>query len=211
MTEEWVTGLSGATDYHIPFFNGFGEGNMGEISNRPLIYDQSGYPMKVSYAPAEGPLSYFSNIEELPEGTEAGTVKKDFILRGSLDINNEVVEIISVPEEVTEHAMNFGEAPPKPGEYHIIMNAVFNFELVDSSTGKAVINDVAKGGFTIDNRDVVDVLLPVKNGDAKAFERYFAGTDFTPYAIEAAKKCMTRFYHLMSPFYTTSSYTVKKE
>ena len=91
------------------------------------------------------------------------------------------------------------------------MNAVFKFELIDSSTGKAVISDSTKGGFTINTLDTVDVLLPVKNGNAKAFERYFASTDFTPYAIEAAKKCMARFYHLMAPFYTTSSYTVKKE
>ena len=99
VNEEWVAGLSGATDYHLGFFNGLGEGNMGEISNRPLIYDQSGYPMKVSYSPAEGPLSYFSSIEKLPEGTEAGTVKKDFILKGSLDINNEVVEITAFPKK----------------------------------------------------------------------------------------------------------------
>lgn len=197
---EMLAGLKGDADYHRAFFNGFGEGNMGYISNVPIDYDPNSWPQEISYLPPTGPTSYFTEVRDLRTESSGGV---DYILKATVDISNEVVEILDLPsEEQQEDMMMKGERIPQIGEYYLLITSYFFWEIIDANTGEVVLDYRADGGYFINDKTDTSILLPVSNGDAAAFKNFFQTEDLTPYALDETLKTMSLYYHYMAPFYT---------
>jgi hypothetical protein len=93
--EALVGGLAGDRDYHVSFFKGLGESNMGLLSNRPCEIDRSSYPPKEVYLAASGPKSVLASIKAVAAGEP--TSDADLILKSDISLTSEVVETLDVP------------------------------------------------------------------------------------------------------------------
>ena len=123
--------LDNGKNYNIPFFNGFGEGKSGYISNKELSIDQSTWPFTINYIEGEkeGP---FKKVDIVRSEEEAKDKGYDLIIKGSIDLSNELAEIIDVPEETRNKYADWEfDKIPKVGQYYLLLKAYIDYEIMD--------------------------------------------------------------------------------
>jgi len=202
VNEVLLRGLSGTYDYNIGFFKGLGESNMGQLSNRPVERDDSKYPPTFSYLPATGATSYFSKVDFIPVHTEPTNSGYDYVLTGEISISNDVVEVI---EDPPSSDMN----KPKAGSYFITVLASVNMMLVDSKTGKVVIDENTKIDYPVRNAGSFNVPIDTPKGDAAAFAKYFRTVNLESYAVDQALVLLTAQFPKLAPFYASTFHNIK--
>lgn len=204
MSDEWISGLLGKTNYKVGFFNGFGEGNSGYLSNVPM--EKTPDYQDLFLAP-EKATTYFSEVRDLRSESSDGL---DYILRGYVDISNEVVELITLDPDNINHFPS--DDDPQVGQYYLLFNAYIEWEIVDVKTGEIVVDYREKSADMINTRTSKKVLLPVAKGDDKMFNKFFKTTDLAPFALEEVVDMMPRAYQFMAPYYkVTSMFIVDEE
>ncbi|QEN04630.1 hypothetical protein EW093_07910 [Thiospirochaeta perfilievii] len=203
VTKEWILGLLGDSNYTVGFFNKFGEGNSGFLSNRPLERDEN---YEFVFLPTDKPTTYFKEVRDLTNISADGV---DYILRGYIDISNEVVELLT-PEE-DEYSNRVFEDTSTVGGYYLLCNAYIEWEIVDVVTNEVVVNYKEKSDDRINTRNSIKILLPIPNGDSNAFESYFNNKDLTPFASKEVLELMPRAYQFMAPYYKVTSRFIKDQ
>lgn len=205
VTKEWISGLLGYTNYKVGFFNGFGEGNSGFLTNVPLERTPK---HQINFLPSEKATTYFKEVRDLTTESKEGV---DFILKGYLDISNEVVELVKKEEDSYGSGLMEDMDGPQIGQYYLLCNAYIEWEIVDATTGEIVVDYNEPGLDVIDTRNATRVLLPIPNGDSEAFSTYFRNNDLTQYAIDEVIGLMPRNYQFMAPYYNVTSRFIKDE
>lgn len=205
VNKEWISGLLGETNYKVGFFNGLGEGNSGYLTNTPM---ERVSHFEERFLPATESTTYFSEVRDLTNNSADGL---DYILQGYIDISNEVVELLAV--EVNDYQPNIivDADEPQRGQYYLLFEAYIEWEIVDAKTGEVVVDYREESENFIDTRTSKRVLLPIQNGDDRAFSDFFRSNDITPYALEEVISMMPRSYQFMAPFYKVTSKFIKDE
>ena len=188
---------------------GLGQGNSGLITNRPMSIENSAFGPKFIIDEESPHPGYFS----LVEAADPGDAKDyDLNLLAYIDISNEVVEIISPPDSPS--GMDFlGEGPLiEPGQYYLAVYARILWKIVDSHTNDVIAEPDTDIGYEVYFPITGDYLLPIANGDAKAFENWFENADMTEYAIQAVYASVVHSAPIFTPFnvYTTKVVEVEK-
>ncbi|NIW42818.1 MAG: hypothetical protein GWN14_10115, partial [candidate division Zixibacteria bacterium] len=78
-SELLIAGIQGETDYNVPYFKGFGTGNMGYLSNRAVSWDTSVYPAKPVFTGEPVP-KVFTDVIPLEEGQDPDSAGADYVL-----------------------------------------------------------------------------------------------------------------------------------
>lgn len=204
VTALWKSGLEQQNDYEVLFFNGLGHGNSGYLSNKELFIDTTVWPNTTS--PIDGTEKLlFSQVDIVDASADLSGY--DYVLEGDIDLSNEVIQIIEVSPEVKEKTM-WDENPPQAGQYYLTITAYAFFEIKDRQ-GNVIVDSKTKGGYFIDTRDTVDILIPVKGNDNEAYKRFFAEADLNGYVMEAVSNTLSRYYHTFLPYYKTTSQPVE--
>lgn len=207
INKEWISGLLGYTNYKVGFFNKFGEGNSGFLTNVPL---ENTPKHQINFLPSERPTTYFKEVRDLTTNSKDGL---DFILKGYLDISNEIVELIEIEEDSYNSGLmaSMDSDGPQPGQYYLLCNAYIEWEIIDAITGEIIVDYNEKSVDLINTRNSTRVLLPIPNGDSEAFSRYFRNNDLTQYAIDEVITLMPRNFQFMAPYYKVTSKFIKDE
>jgi len=203
------SGLTGTLDYHIGFFKGLGEDNMGELSNRPIDYDRSVYPPKVIFLQADNPAVFFTDIQVLEPDTRPTAANTDLVLTGDVSISSEVVEVLSDPN--TGFAMNPTAHIPAVGDYYLTLFGSVRFKLIDVKTGEVIVSEKTKRDWPVKDIIAGNIYLPVKKGDASAYAKYFREVDFIPILTETINNFLPSILPLITPYYVNTTHQVKAE
>lgn len=186
--------LTGARDFRVSFFNGLGEGNYGELSNRSLQVVSPDRPSPLK--PVGDPLPpYFLSV--------AAGGPADLTLSSQLELTSEVVEILTAPDPAPGATLDQMDSLPKAGQYWLRINAYVSFQLKDAQ-GQLVASDRDKFGYTV--KDVVQAQykIPVAKGDGEGFYKYFRTQDLLPYAQAAVAGFLESMAPRLAPFYVNT-------
>lgn len=201
-----VNAMEGKHDYHLPFFKGLGESNMGQLSNRPYSQDRSVNPPEDAYGATTGPATVYSSAVLLapgqaPEGS-------DLILKTEISLSNEIVQVISNTSTMTVGSSGM---PAKADDYFLSIFGSLLFTLADAKTGQVYVTEKSKSEWSMKPVLVRNIKLPVNKGDAAAFAKYFRTVDLQPYAQEAVQAALESMLPLVDSFYVNTFHSVKVE
>jgi len=209
VTAFFAAGLTGTLDYHIGFFKGLGEDTMGELSNRPIDYDRTVYPPRVTFAQAGAADTFYTDVRILAPGTDAAAAGTDLVLTGDVSISSEAVELLSVAPQISLHSQVDPTAKaPKVGDYYLTLRGSVRFTLIDTQTGAVITTERSRREWPVTDGIAAALLIPVNNGDAPAYARYFQSADFTPAAIQAVKEALPALLPLLMPYYVNTTHQV---
>jgi hypothetical protein len=205
-------GLAGTLDYHIGFFKSLGEDTMGELSNRPIQYDRSVYPPRVTFMPAAATDAFYTDVRVLGPGTDAAAAGTDLELIGDVSISSEVVELLSIPPQISIHYQVDPTAKaPSVGDYYLTLRGSMRFRLIDVKTGAVIATEKSRREWPVKDIIADTILIPASRGDAAAYARYFRSASFTPMVIDAVKKALPSMLPLVAPYYVNTTHQVAAE
>ena len=192
-------GALGQADYAVPFMKGLGSGNMGQLSNRPIEYDYATTPATLRFLPADGPVSYFSDV--MIAG-EPGASSADYYLEGEIQLDNEIQHILTYPNP----AYGSFERFPKQGDYYLYVRCSVNFKLYDARTGAVVATEKTKLAFPVTPGSQDYYYIPI--GDPKDYYELdsFLPLDYSEFAAKAVEKVVTGIYPFISPYTANVQY-----
>jgi hypothetical protein len=208
MQELFVSALGGGHDYNVGFFKGLGESNMGTLSNRPYYADTASYPYKDVYSEPTGPVSLFSSVVALKAGEDPSAAGVDLVLKADFSVSSEVVELLeNPPSSLADENGRY----KRMGDYLLSMLGSMRYSLADARTGEVLVSQKSKSEWAAAPNFRKDVYIPVGNGDADSYAKYFRTVDLSPYALAAARSMVESVLPLLCPFYVNTSHRVKAE
>jgi hypothetical protein len=212
VTVFFAAGLTGTLDYHIGFFKSLGEDTMGELSNRPIDYDRSAYPPRVTFLPTGATGTFYTDVVVLAPGADAAEDRTDLVLTGDVSISSAVVELLSIPPGIQiQYQVDPTAKAPKVGDYYLTLRGSMQFKLIDVKTGEVIATEKSRREWPVMDGIADTIRIPVSNGDAPAYARYFRSANFTPVVIEAVKKGLPSMLPLVAPYYVNTTHQVAVE
>ena len=205
VTQIMKAGLGGAYDYHIGFFKGLGEGNMGELSNRAVDYDRSVYPPALKFT-QDAPPGIYADIRVLPPRTAVADAGTDLVVTGDVSITSEVVEVLSGPTNV--QSSDPSAHLPQPGDYYLTLRGTIHFTITDTKTGKVIASEKTPRDYPVMDIVASNILIPAKKSDAAAYATYFRSVDFNQITMTEIQNVLPSLFPLMTPFVVTTTHQV---
>ena len=209
LTVYLTAGLRGTLDYHIGFFKSLGEDTMGELSNRPIDYDRSVYPPRVAFLPADGTEAFYTDVRVLAAGTDASADGTDLVLTGDVSISSEVVELLSVPPQISiQFQVDPTAKAPRVGDYYLTLRCSVRFTLIDVKTGAVIATEKSTRDWPVRESVPARIPIPAGNGDAAAYATYFRSMNFTPMTIGVVTTALPSMLPLVTPCYVNTTHQV---
>jgi hypothetical protein len=199
-------GIAGESDFRAGFFKGLGQGNMGELTSRPMEYDYSKNPPAVIYKDAAGPRTFFSAVKLVPSEAAADT---DFVLNVEISVDNEIRELMGVPSN-GGRLQSEGHYATQ-GDYYVTTNTSVYFTLTDRATGKVVASDKTKLEWPTAPGGQIWTWLPLSDPKAYYNLEAFDGLDYHAYAEKAVLSNLDGLFPYLAPFYVDTVTAEKVE
>ncbi|MFA6508731.1 MAG: hypothetical protein WCT14_21710 [Treponemataceae bacterium] len=193
--------LDGAKDFQYPI--NVNIPTAGDYSSRPLVYDFSKFPQTSSFVPESKPLKpIFSSVAI---GDAA-----DYVLKAKVSVRSDIFEILNDDVYIQN---KFISAPHKPskGDYYLSLLAYMDFQLIDSKTGKIVMDQKTKQNMAITYVSRKTEYLPINKNDAAAYAKYFRTYDFAKNAKAVVGELATGIIPALRPIYSNINQYVKVE
>jgi hypothetical protein len=197
----WMKGLSAKKDYRIP-------ANPGILSNALLRVEPGKQPADFPFDRSKPVPQLYSGIKAVKEAVYLPQVNKDglqvllfdykvdLVMAGSLDLGNDLVEVI----EPSDAARGSGV---KAGAYFMRIHVLFNFRIFDTRTGNVLVDGKnMKSPFLADKKSFA-VPLPIPAGNAEKFNAFFRNRDLSEFLLNALAEWGDRNYHLVAPYCIT--------